>query len=223
MLLRKRIACSLVVGFVALAFPRLVLAQSRPTATLTPTRHVMTFAGDSIIQGYGATTAGHTVVNRLGELRPHWWIMNYSFGGASVTGTSQWASLNANYILPLYGNPIVVFLGTNDWGSGIAIVKFRISYSNFLRVLDRSHPQVICVTPIWRKDEDTPNSVGLTLDDYRKAITQICAADRHPVIDGSSLIPHDPKNYIDGLHPNDAGYAYYARNLAEALDKFVSP
>lgn len=220
---KKRAIWSLAVGIVAaLAFPRPALAQSSPTATSTP-RHSMVFVGDSIMYGYGASEASLSIVNRLGALRPYWTILNYSVGGASVSGGSICPPMDPHGIVPLLGNPTVVFLGTNDWGYGIPIVKFETNYRNFIHVLDDRHPQVICVTPIWRADDGTLNGAGYKLDDYRKAITQICTADRHPAIDGSSLVPHDPKYYLDGLHPNDAGYEYYARHLAEALDRFVNP
>ena len=39
------------------------------------------------------------------------------------------------------------------------------------------------------------------------------------VIDGKDLVPHSPVYFIDGLHPNDAGYAIYAKNLIAELDK----
>jgi len=220
--MHKRAAWSLVIAVVAAsALPPPVSAQSSPAATPAP--RFMVFAGDSIMAGGGSSTAAHTVVNLLGELRPYWWIRNYSIAGTTVSGCPTYGAMNANDIVPLLGNPIVVFLGTNDWGCSIPIAKFKISYSNFIRTLDGLHPQVICVTPIWRADDGTLNSAGCKLDDYRKEIAQICAADGHPVIDGSPMVPHDPKNYVDGVHPNDTGYSYYAQNLAEALDRFVRP
>jgi len=224
---KKRAIWSLAVGIVAaLALPPPALAQLSPTPTSTP-GHSMVFVGDSIMYGYGASKAPLSIVNRLGALRPSWTILNYSAGGASISGGSlngiTWPPMDPHAIVPLHGNPTVVFLGTNDWGLGTPIVKFETNYRNFIHVLDDQHRQVICVTPIWQTGDGTLNSAGYKLDDYRKAITQICTTDQHPVIDGSSLVPHDPKNYLDGLHPNDAGNDYYARHLAEALDRFVSP
>jgi lysophospholipase L1-like esterase len=224
---RKRgVVWSLAMAIVAMAgvtasTRRAESAQVTPSATPTP--HLMTFAGDSITQGYGASTAANTVVNRMGEIRPNWWIRNYSVGGASMSGCPASVKMNANDIVPLHGNPVVVFLGTNDWACNIPIAEFRSDYSTFVDILDGQHPQVICVTPIWRADDGKLNSAGSTLEDYRKAIAQICTAGGHPVIDGSSLVPHDQNNYLDGLHPNDAGYSYYAQHLAEAMDRFVSP
>jgi lysophospholipase L1-like esterase len=37
------------------------------------------------------------------------------------------------------------------------------------------------------------------------------------LIDGLTLVPNQLKYYVDGVHPNDAGFALYATNLAPKL------
>ena len=37
------------------------------------------------------------------------------------------------------------------------------------------------------------------------------------LIDGLSLVPNRSQYFADGLHPNDAGFTYYAANLAARL------
>ena len=209
-----------IVVVAALVFLRLRPAHLNPVSTST--HYVMTFAGDDMMQGYGASSAAHTVVNQLGELRPNWWIRNYSVAGASVSGSPQLPPMNASNVVPLLGDPVVVFLGSNDWMFDTPIPVFRVDYIKFIHTLDYLHPHVICVTPIWRTDDGKENRAEYKLDDYRKEIAEICTSDGHPVIDGSPLVPHDPGNYLDGIHPNDTGYAYYASNLAQALDKFLN-
>lgn len=57
---------------------------------------------------------------------------------------------------------------------------------------------------------------------YRQAIRQIvqqCMAtdpNLH-LIDGLTLVPNQLKYFVDGIHPNDAGFALYATNLAAKL------
>src|SRR5277367_5116266 len=102
---KRRIAWMLAIVVVAaLVFLRLRPAHLNPVSTSK--QYVMTFAGDDIMQGYGASTAGHTVVNQLTELRPNWWIRNYSVFGASVAGSPQWPAMNAGNLVPLLGNPV---------------------------------------------------------------------------------------------------------------------
>lgn len=85
----------------ALAQPHPGLAQN--SAATPTTTHLMIFAGDSIMAGYGATT-GQSVVNQLGKLRPYWRIRNYSIYGSSVSGCPTRAAMNANDIVPLLGS-----------------------------------------------------------------------------------------------------------------------
>ena len=37
------------------------------------------------------------------------------------------------------------------------------------------------------------------------------------LIDGLALVPNGPQYFVDGVHPNDAGFALYAANLAARL------
>ena len=79
-----------------------------------------------------------------------------------------------------------------------------------------------CVTPIWTTIEGSANSQGLHIQDYRQAITSIVqqrmASDPNlHLIDGLGLVPNASQYFQDGLHPNDAGFTYYAANLAAKL------
>jgi hypothetical protein len=58
--------------------------------------------------------------------------------------------------------------------------------------------------------------------DYRRAIVSIVqqrmATDGSlRLIDGLALVPNQPKYFVDGVHPNDAGFALYASNLEAKL------
>ncbi len=81
---------------------------------------------------------------------------------------------------------------------------------------------VYCVTPIWTGVEAVTNSQGLHVQDYRLAITSIvqqrAATDPNlHLVNGLTLVPNQLKYFVDGLHPNDAGFALYATNLAAKL------
>ena len=39
------------------------------------------------------------------------------------------------------------------------------------------------------------------------------------LIDGLTLVPNQLKYFVDGLHPNDAGFKQYASNLAAKLSQ----
>lgn len=90
-----------------------------------------------------------------------------------------------------------------------------------VRALQPTVP-LYCVTPIWTGVEDVQNGQGLYVRQYRQAIRQIvqqCMAtdpNLH-LIDGLTLVPNQLKYFVDGIHPNDAGFALYATNLAAKL------
>lgn len=204
----------------------LLLAGQSPAKAQTT--HVMTFAGDSIMQGYGSSSAEITVVGLLGGMRPNWFIRNYSYGGASVSGGmlfgAPWPASDPNAVLGLFGDTTVVFLGTNDWAFNIDLPTFESNYSRFVGTVGFFGADVICVTPIWRNtQEGVLNAAGLTLDDYRAAISQVCGVLNLPVIDGLTMVPHSKGCFVDGVHPNATGYRYYAKNLSTAMGPLVTP
>src|SRR5271155_4377740 len=166
----------------------LVLVLMRPTTPkLPPPRNNMTFAGDSIMQGVFATNATATVVGRLTYLHPAWFIRNYSYSGASLTGSSAVPAMNPKAIAELLaGDTDVVFLGTNDWSAAPPLAKFADAYGNFLDTLASApnKSKVICVTPIWRCEEEQnkSNAAGYTMDALRRAIATACHTRGDPVI-----------------------------------------
>jgi lysophospholipase L1-like esterase len=208
----------------------LVLVITRvSTPKLPPPRNNMTFAGDSIMQGVSATKATATVVGRLTYIHPTWFIRNYSYAGASITGLSAVPAMNPSAIAELLGGDTdVVFLGTNDWSAAPPLAKFAGAYENFLDTLASApnKPKVICVTPIWRCEEERnkSNAAGYTMDALRSAIATACHTRGDPVIDGLRLVPNDRSYYFDGcVHPNDRGYKYFASALNKALGSLVTP
>ena len=208
----------------------LVMILMRATIPkLPPARSNITFAGDSIMQGVSATNATATVVGRLTYIHPAWFIRNYSYSGASVTGRSAVPAMNPSAIAELLaGDTDVVFLGTNDWSAAPPLAKFASVYGNFLDTLANApnKPKVICVTPIWRCEEEgnKTNAAGYTIDALRGAIATACQNRGDPVIDGLKLVPNDRSYYFDGcVHPNDRGYRYFASALNIALSSLVTP
>jgi lysophospholipase L1-like esterase len=202
----------------------LFILSSSPAHAQTQAYHLIAFAGDSIMVGIpGATSAGNGVVGRLVSLEPSWFIQNYSYLGASMSGGTLYTGavfppMNPGAVFGLLDSTVVVFLGTNDWGLDVPLQAFTANYTKFISTLDLSRPNGIFVTPIWRKYEGSLNGAGYNLATMRAAIAKICAEHGHPVVDGLTLVPHDSANYLaDGLHPNDTGYSHYAPNLAAAI------
>jgi len=124
----------------------------------------------------------------------------------------------------LNGSIVTIAIGTNDFGQSKPLATFQSDYDALLDSVRALQPTVpiYCVTPIWTTLDAFQNGQGLYLSTYRQAITQIvqqrAIADPNlHLIDGLTLVPHDTGYYVDGVHPNDSGFALYASNLVARL------
>ena len=124
----------------------------------------------------------------------------------------------------LAGNVVTVAIGANDWGTSKPMATFVSDYQALLdriRVLQPLVP-LYCLTPIWTGVESVANGQGLYVRDYRQAIASVVRQrmigdpNLH-LVDGLTLVPNQLAYFVDGVHPNDAGFALYAANLAAKL------
>jgi lysophospholipase L1-like esterase len=184
-----------------------------------PTRPAKLYVayGDSITQGYLASGTTHTYPDQVARQK-RWSVVNMGYGG-EYTVPSDGTAVGA-----IGGQIVTVAIGVNDWGLSRPMSAFMSDYAALLDAIRALQPQVpvYCMTPIWTGAEGVLNGQGLTVQDYRQAITSIVqqriATDPSlHLIDGLSLVPHQLKYFVDGIHPNDAGFALYAVNLAAKL------
>ncbi len=77
--------------------------------------------------------------------------------------------------------------------------------------------QIALITPIWRidydKSENFKRRYHLLCEELRTQATK----HNFKFVDGLSLTPFTGDFYDDYLHPNDAGFLFYALNLIKAL------
>ncbi len=133
-----------------------------------------------------------------------------------------------------------VFAGTNDYGEdtplgspgdSAAVDSF---YGHVQKVIDKVRTakpgiELVFLTPIIRGAYATqpvhpaPNVAGFTLDDYRKAIKSVCAANGVKVIDlyaTSGITLDNVSTYTsDNLHPNWDGAALIAQAIQRGLER----
>jgi len=138
----------------------------------------------------------------------------------------------ANYTLY---DLVTILAGTNDYGtsmpmgvigdvgSAFDIATFYGAYQSLIEYIFTSNPliKVYLFTPTKRFDQQTANSVGLLLKDYRDAIIAIGDLYSIPVLDlysksGINSLTADTYTR-DKLHPIDIGYA----KLCETILPFV--
>jgi lysophospholipase L1-like esterase len=111
-------------------------------------------------------------------------------------------------------------LGTNDFGyvktAPATVADYAGKVWDKINAVDNT-VEVLLITPLWRGNQDTANSLGYTLQDYRDALTAeantrafVTAYDGEPI-----LVQADFTN--DELHPNDTGHQKMADYIESIL------
>jgi lysophospholipase L1-like esterase len=173
--------------------------------------------GDSITQGTGSSGIVYTYPHLLSEIKD-WRVINLGYGG-------EWVRPGDGGLAGGITADVYTFaLGINDYNLSLTLAGTRTRYEQLLDHFRGHQPtaELYCLTPVWGTSENNPNNQQAVPDDYRQVIrdvvTERMATDPHiHLIEGLDLIPNDPAYFVDGLHPNDAGYALYASNLAALL------
>ncbi len=169
--------------------------------------------GDSISQGMTCSSPGRTypalTARSLG-----WNHHNVAVGGARMEAA-------AGDVGSIPADIASVAFGCNDWNGGKSVATYEDDTKRLLDTLFAGHPGLptALLTPfpaVWDKGEQ--NKDGVWLESFRDVLRKIAPA--YPsvhLLEGPSLIPADPGAFVDGIHPNNAGMAALARNLAPEL------
>ena len=205
---------------------------------------VISFLGDSITEGVGASSNEKGYPNLIGEKYGAKKVNNYGVAGTCIARQQDTSS-------PLYNKDfcvrslnidkesdiIVVFGGTNDLGLGDAPFgqfsdrtpdTFYGALHTLILNLINEYPtaaKIIC-TPLHRGTEVMPRPHGKVLLDYVNAIKEVAEYYSIPVCDlwrNSGLQPRVPiiqQLYCpDTIHPNDEGYKILAERIADFILK----
>ena len=167
--------------------------------------------GDSITQGYDARYPSLAYTNIVADVLDAE-VINKAIGGDRFN--PELAALPDAGRFDL----VTVGYGTNDWSHELREVLEDKS-ERFFDALEKNYPGVpVCaILPLWRHDWMRVTDVGTFEEGY--AIIR-AAAGKHPnvkVVNGWDLLPHLESCVSDGLHPNDFGFQFMARNLLKQL------
>ena len=191
----------------------LTLDEGAAVVPVKPEKTVLIY-GDSITHGYDAKQPENSYASILSEYLGANCI-NKAIGGAVFR--PDMAVLKDDVKPAL----ITVAYGTNDW-SGVNNENLVKNATGFFTALRENYPDapILMLAPVWRKDwqRERPAVAFRQIPEiFEKIADQIGNA---YVVDCFDFIPHDPANYSpDVLHPNDAGFAYYAKCVIEAIRK----
>lgn len=174
--------------------------------------------GDSITQGYDALRPSNRYASKLADLLDAE-ETNKGVGGEIFV--PDLAELREDFD-PDY---ITVAYGTNDWGKSDALTVLPANCKKFYETVSRLYPkaQIFAITPIWRADYATKEVPFGPFEKVAELIREVTRdLPNVAVIDGFPLIPGDTKYYADlRIHPNDEGFAYYAKNLYTAIKEHL--
>ena len=167
--------------------------------------------GDSITQGYDSQYPSLAYTNIIADMLDAE-VINKGIGGDRFN--PELAALPDAGPFDL----VTVAYGTNDWSHESR--EFLTDRSaRFFELVARNYPDTpICaVLPLWRHDWMRVTGVGAFAEGH--AIIR-AAAEKHRnirIVNGWDLLPHLESCVSDGLHPNDFGFQFMARNLFKEL------
>ena len=168
------------------------------------------FLGDSITQGWNSAFDTLSYAYQVSDALNAESVI-HGIGGSfyepAALADLQWS-----------GDTVVVALGTNDFDRFDTLEEIATRARNYLQtVKTRFAPAKIhVITPIWRQDWQKPKTCG-SFAQCRETIRLAAEELGLQVIDGWELMPHFPEFMADPVHPNDLGFAQYAKNLLKYL------
>ena len=163
--------------------------------------------GDSIVEGWvasGPSGAWPAIAGR------RFGLDHVNLGYA---GSARGELASAEQIAALDADVISVSHGTNCWTrTPHSFDQMKANTAAFLQVLRDGHPDtpIVVCSPVIRPDaESTPNKLGATLADLRRAMEE-AALERGDVtlVPGGDVLTAE--HLADGIHPSDEGHEVLA-------------
>lgn len=172
--------------------------------------------GDSITQGYDCAYPRNRYTNRIAA-EYNLCERNLAIGGDVFRPEA------AEFIKESNVSFITVAYGSNDW-NGLEWNKAVHNCKKYFEYLTRNMPDVpvYVISPVWRRDCERITAYG-EFQRVEALLREICGGyDRLTFIGGFDFVPHDSAYFGDlVLHPNDRGFARYAKSLTEFLKKLT--
>ncbi len=168
--------------------------------------------GDSITQGMTSKRPSTIFPSQLGKFFSMK-VLNQGVGGYVFDENIIDEEMNISPHI------ITVAYGINDWFQHTSIDYFQEKCSGFLNKLVRTYEkaEIFLITPIWSTSENELKAMG-NISAIRKIIEDIGKEySRIHLVDGLKMVPNIEDYYVDGLHPNEAGFMHYSINLAKEI------
>lgn len=173
--------------------------------------------GDSITQGYDAAYTSNSYISRLAR------YLDVEEYNKAIGGEVFWPGL-ADTDEPFNPDLITVAYGTNDWSKSASLEEFQTNCKSFYEILARRYPDVpiYAISPIWRSTYTFEKPCGDFRNIHNFFVEIAKNIPNMTVIDGWEFVPQNPDLFADRtLHPNDAGFEFYADALYKELKKYL--
>jgi hypothetical protein len=122
---------------------------------------------------------------------------------------------------PFEPDYVTAAYGTNHWHRATP-EEFRAIAADFYANLAKHYPnaKIYALTPIWRKD-CTDETAFRDFEQLGELIAEVVAPyENIECMNCRNIVPEDENLYSDlYLHPNDAGFKYYAEGVIKALER----
>jgi lysophospholipase L1-like esterase len=181
------------------------------TAAAARTGLVMACYGDSITQGFYATSERTSWPYLLAQAKG-WRSINMGYGGRTTVSSDGTAIANLN------PDRITVLMGTNDYLSQIPLATYQANLTALLQnihAINASVP-VYVSAPIY-----CATSLSIPLSSYQAipgaVITNLGYPQLHGVDHGTLISNPGTQMASDGVHPNDAGSSQMASGWGAAM------
>ena len=196
------------------------------------------FFGASTVQGDGASSPDKRFSTVICQILG-WEEINLGIGGTTMTGRDDKGIIvdeesgigRVPDILHAAPNIVLILHGANDFALGKPLGEqqqfqqgtFLWDYDTVLRGLieNLTDAQIVLSTLVYREDAETPNALGLVLEDYNGMVRHL--ADRYTlkIADAWANAGIDAHNFAalsaDGAHLNDDGHQRLAAFYIECL------
>ena len=181
-------------------------------ATVVPHCHKekVLFIGDSITQGWNAYFDSNSYAWQVTRCLDANSVINGIGGAYFAADTFDRPDFEPDKVILAYG--------TNDFGHYPTQEELRTEAREYLDLIAAAYPNatVYCIAPIFRFDLAKQHKMG-SWEDCRTLLREEIHAKGFRLIEGYDLVPHLDYFFADTVHPNDIGFAEYAKHLLQKL------
>jgi len=206
----------------ALCLPGMRPAAAQAVTAASPVK--VACVGDSITAGVGASADQNNYPSLLADLLgPKYSVANFGESGATLlkNGDSPyWQRGSFGRSAAFLPNAVVILLGTNDskpqnWAHKPEFAADYAALLDYYAALP-THPKLFACLPTPVPKPNYGINEPAVLEEL-PLIRQVALQKGATIIDVQSRVPSDAADFVDGVHPNDAGYVLLAGAIYQGM------